>query len=254
MVTPNNPRKYVGTDQYLVPFVTRTRQPLTSDFRQPETGNYYPIGCMWQVGKAPTTGVEGQLYFLSKIVANVAFWVQLDSSLLASTFITDVADNTTSGPGTVIPVDSEIEVLGRDSTQDNDNGIRTDADPDEGNILYIELTNRLQGSIATAGAATQTIITFDLGSTAASYMFEINLTGFDTTTPTCTSYWFVAGARTTGAAATVVGTNEVFNEDAVLAASDVEMIASGNNVLVRVTGVATYNLNWKAVGTYVRSI
>lgn len=254
MVTPNNPRKYVGTDQYLVPFVTRTRQPLTSDFRQPETGNYYPIGCMWQVGKNPSTGVEGQLYFLSKIVANVAYWLALDSSLLANTFITDVANNTTSGPGTVTPVAGVIQILGRDSTQDNDNGIRTDADPNLGNIAYVELTNRLQGSVSTAGAATQTIITFALGSTPASYMFEITLTGFDTTTPTCTSYWFVAGARTTGAAATVVGTNETFNEDSVLGASDVNMIASGNNVLLQVTGVATYNLNWKAVGTYVRSI
>jgi hypothetical protein len=74
MTTPNNPRKYLGTNQYLTPFVSRNRQPTSSDVKQPETGNYYPVTCLWQVGKNPTTGLEGQVFILTKIVANVSYW------------------------------------------------------------------------------------------------------------------------------------------------------------------------------------
>lgn len=77
---PNNPAKYRGTDQFLIPFVTRNRQPTGADYRQPETGRLYPIGCTWQVGKNPTSGTEGELWYLTKIVANVAYWERWVSS------------------------------------------------------------------------------------------------------------------------------------------------------------------------------
>lgn len=81
MTTPNNPRKYTGTDQFLIPFVTRQRRPTSADFRQPETGTYYPVGAVWQVGKNPSTGTEGELWMLSKIVANQGYWVAVSTGL-----------------------------------------------------------------------------------------------------------------------------------------------------------------------------
>lgn len=74
--TPHSPNKYLGTQQYLIPFVTRNRQPTGADYRQPETGKLYPLGAVWQVGKNPVNGLEGDLWYLTKIVANVAFWVK----------------------------------------------------------------------------------------------------------------------------------------------------------------------------------
>lgn len=163
-----------------------------------------------------------------------------------TTFVTDV-----NSPA--IPAANILNVLGNDTTSNNVNGIQTDGSSGS-NTLTVQLTNRIQGVITTNGAATQTIFTFDLGATPASYMFEVNLTGFDTVTPTGTSYWFIAGARTNGITATVYGTNEDFIEDAALAASDVNMTASGNNVLMTVTGVAGVNLNWNAVALYVKAV
>lgn len=72
---PLNPTKFLGTNKYITFFVTRNRQPTGADYRQPETGTLYSVGTVWQVGKDPTTGVEGELWMLSKIVANVAYWV-----------------------------------------------------------------------------------------------------------------------------------------------------------------------------------
>jgi len=74
---PINPTKYKGTDKYITFFVSRNRSPTSADFKQPETGRLYSIGTVWQVGKDPTTGVEGDLWMLSKIVANVAYWLML---------------------------------------------------------------------------------------------------------------------------------------------------------------------------------
>lgn len=74
MTSPLNPTKYLGPNVYQACVVSRPRAPLGSDYRQPETGKLYPIGSVWQVGKDPSTGTEGDLYMLSMIVANVATW------------------------------------------------------------------------------------------------------------------------------------------------------------------------------------
>lgn len=165
---------------------------------------------------------------------------------VATSYVTDV-----NSPA--IPAANVLNVLGGATTADDPQGIRTDGSSGS-NTLTVQLTNRVSGTGTTIGAVNATLFTLNLGATAASYMFEINVTGFDTATPSATGYWFVATARTTGAAATVVGTNEVFNEDAALGLSDVDMTAAGNIVSFIVTGVAGLTLNWNAVGTYVRII
>jgi len=165
--------------------------------------------------------------------------------IVAESYVTDI-----NSPA--IPAANVLNVFGNDVTTNNNNGIQTDGSSGS-NTLTVQLTNRLQGLGSTVGAVTANLFTFSLGATPASYMFEINVTGFDTVTPSATGYWFIATARTTGAAATVVGSNEDFLEDVGLAASDVDLIASGNNVILRVLGVAGVTLNWNAVGYYVKA-
>lgn len=74
---PHSPTRYLGPAVNFVPSVTRDRAPSGADFRQPETGKLYPIGTEWIVGKNPTSGTFGDVWFLSKIVANVATWINL---------------------------------------------------------------------------------------------------------------------------------------------------------------------------------
>jgi hypothetical protein len=109
---PKNPTKFLGTNKYITFFVSRDRQPTGADYRQPETGTLYSVGTVWQVGKNPTTGVEGELWMLSKIVANVAYWVVLSQGTqLFDSILVDAS--TAPGTNPVIPnALGEITVTG----------------------------------------------------------------------------------------------------------------------------------------------
>lgn len=89
---PKLPTKHVGTDKYITFFVSRNRSPTGADYRQPETGTLYSIGTVWQVSKNPTTGTEGDLWMLSKIVANVGYWVQIASGVVPTAGILTLSD------------------------------------------------------------------------------------------------------------------------------------------------------------------
>lgn len=79
--SPKSPNRYLGPNLYLSTVVTRNRSPTGADYRQPENGKLYPIASYWIVGKDPTTGTEGDLWYLAKIAANVAYWVMLSAGV-----------------------------------------------------------------------------------------------------------------------------------------------------------------------------
>lgn len=163
--------------------------------------------------------------------------------IVATTYVTDV-----NSPA--IPALNVLNVLGNDTTVNDANGIRTDGSSGS-NTLTVQLTNRLQGTTSTVGAVTADIITFSLGATPGTYAFEVRISGFEATTPAGVGYSLFASVRTTGAAATLCGTPDLIeNEEAALIAADVTMVVSGNNAIVRVTGVAALTINWSAVGLY----
>jgi len=76
-LSPKDPNKYLGPNVYVPVTVARNREPTGADYRQPETGKLYPNGTFWNISKDPTTGIQGDLWYLSKIVANVAYWLPL---------------------------------------------------------------------------------------------------------------------------------------------------------------------------------
>lgn len=163
---------------------------------------------------------------------------------VATSYVTDV-----NSPA--IPIANVLNVLGNDTTANNNNGIRTDGSSGS-NTLSVQLTNRLQGTGTTVGATTADLVTFPLGATPGAYNFELKVVGYTATGPAATAYTVLGTMRTTGAAATLVGTpDETVIEDVSLLASDVDMIASANNLIIRVLGVAGVSLNWNVVSTYV---
>ena len=125
---PVKPTKYLGTNKYITFFVSRNRQPTSADYRQPETGSLYSVGTVWQVAKDPTTGVEGELWMLSKIVSNQGFWVQISGT---TPLLDSIQVDTFTAPGTnpVVPNGSGlITVTGAQiANADLANVIRTDS-------------------------------------------------------------------------------------------------------------------------------
>lgn len=153
----------------------------------------------------------------------------------------------------VTPVAGNINVFGKTVNTNNSNGIQT-ANGGAGE-LDVRLTNRVTGTATVVGAVTGDIITFDLGASAAVYRFSILVAGRDTAGASSglgIGYTVDGSARTDGATAAIISTPDIdSDEDSALSAALISFIASGNNVILRATGVAGETLSYRAVGTYV---
>lgn len=150
--------------------------------------------------------------------------------------------------GTAVPAANILNVLAQDSTSNDDNGI---TDTGSGNTVTMLLTNRATGTISTADGSLTTVLTFPMGATPGVYFIEGNIVAFNTTDTAGGAYAFTSAVRSTGAAGTEIGTEfkDLFEEVA-MAASDIFVSASGNNILLQVQGVAGKAIDWNAFLTY----
>ncbi len=161
----------------------------------------------------------------------------------------------TTDNGTATPAANVLQLRAIDVTDNNANGIVVEgglAEAGAANRAQIQLTNRAQGTVSTNGAVTGDVITFALGATPGTFSFEVTVSAFESATPASAGYRLFFAFRTTGAAATLITAAErTAHEEAALAAANVEAVASGNNAIVRCTGVAGLTLQWSAVGYFV---
>lgn len=173
--------------------------------------------------------------------------ISFDGAIIPTVPTSFVTDN-----GTAVPAANILNVNGGFTTATNDNGITAIANPNGSNNLLIELTNRFVGTGTSVNAAVVNLITFPLAATAASYRFQFETTGRDTVSGDGVGYTMFASARTNGAAATIVETPYTdVDEDASLISANINLIASGNSVILQVTGVLGQTLVYKAVGSYL---
>lgn len=150
--------------------------------------------------------------------------------------------------GTASPIADVLEIIGGDTTANTADGIRTTGAT---NVITVQLTNRIQGSGSTVGAVTTDLSTIALGATPGTYTIEARISGFESTTPAGAGYSVFGTVRTTGAAATLVGTpDKIINEEAALNACDATIVVSANNAIIRVTGTAGLTVAWNAVCLY----
>jgi hypothetical protein len=154
--------------------------------------------------------------------------------------------------GTVIPAANIVNFNGGSTSVDNSNGIQVIANADGSNNGVFRLTNRLTGSGTSTNASVLSLNTFALGASAGVYRFEFIVSGRDVVSGDGIGYTVFSSAKTDGVTATVISTPFIDNdEDASLVAASADFIASGNNVILQVTGVSGRTINYKAVGTYV---
>lgn len=112
--------------------------------------------------------------------------------------------------------------------------------------IDLSVTDEYVGTAITVGATTQDVITVPLGLVPGTYQFEARVKAFDAVTPSGAGYNIYATLRTDGVSATLIGNQDVFNEDATLTDADAYFIASGNNAVLQVLGVAGLTINWSA--------
>lgn len=103
------------------------------------------------------------------------------------------------------------------------------------------------GTGQTVGAVTADVITFPLGVTAGTYSIEVQVSGFESGTPAGIGVTLTAAVRTDGAAATLIGSpDKVALAEAALTTATADVVVSGNNAIVQVTGVLALTINWVA--------
>lgn len=148
-----------------------------------------------------------------------------------------------------IPAANVLNVLGNDTTANDNNGIRTDGSSGS-NTLTIQLTNRVQGSGSTVGATTADIATFT-PTVVGTYAFEFRTAAFNTTSTLGAGYSVFGAIRYNGVTSTVCGSADtVDNEEGAMTSCDIDLVVSGANAILRVTGYAAQTINWNAVGLY----
>jgi hypothetical protein len=109
---------------------------------------------------------------------------------------------------------------------------------------FVQLANSSVGSATTTGATTANIITIPLGASPGTYQFEARVAAFNASTPSSAGYNVYGTFRTDGTTATLVGNQDIFNEDATLEDADAYFIASGNNAILQVLGVVGLTIDW----------
>jgi len=151
-----------------------------------------------------------------------------------------------------IPAANNLNVLSRDTTENNNNGIQTTADPNASDNLYIELTNRISVTATTSdgGGQTQAVTVFTPNNGTA-LNFECNFIGYDAINNEAAGGDQQGLARKSGGVVTIIGTNDSFDQsDAGLNAVDWNVIASGADLQAQFVGIAGRTITWKATFTY----
>ncbi len=161
---------------------------------------------------------------------------------VATSYVTDI-----NSPA--IPAANVLNVFGNDTTANNDNGIRTDGSSGS-NTLTVQITNRLQGSGTTVGAATADIITF-IPTVIGTYALEYRTSAYNTTSLLGAGYSYFGAIRFDGVNSHICDSfDEIDNEEGTMSTTDLQIVISGASVILRATGYAGQTLNWSSVGLY----
>jgi hypothetical protein len=159
---------------------------------------------------------------------------------IPTSFVTD--------DGTAVPALNVLSVTGGTSTDNNSNGIETDADPNLSKFLHIKLTNRKVGSLTTTDASTTNLISLTLGATPAVYAISGQICGFVPATGDGAAYFFEGVTKTNGVTATdFAGQFTNFQEDTSIQNVQVTATTTGNDFVIEITGIAATTINWIAV-------
>lgn len=157
-----------------------------------------------------------------------------------------ISDDATGGSGGI------GDVVGPASSTDN---AIVRFDGISGKLIKNSATILIEGSGQTVGAVTSDLITISMGAVPSTYSLVANVSAFEASTPAGAQYVIIGAARTTGASANLVGIPDpTINEEAALSSADCDIVVSGNNVIVRATGVSLLTINWSvSVTLLIRS-
>ncbi len=159
-----------------------------------------------------------------------------------TSFVTDI-----NSPS--VPIANIENVFGGSVTTNNTNGVQTDGSSGS-NTITVELTNRMTGSGTTVGAGTADIITFT-PTVIGTYSIEFRSAAYNTTSSLGAGYSYFGAIRFDGVNSTTCDTfDQIDNEEGTMSNSELDVVVSGANVILRAIGYAGQTINWSSVGLY----
>lgn len=164
-----------------------------------------------------------------------------------TSFVTDV-----NSPS--VPIANVENIIGGSSIVNTTAGIRTDGSSGS-NTITIQLTNVQNDSVTTTDATPTILSTFTMPVVPAVQNYEYKISAFNATDLLGSIYLVIAGARTTGAAASSLNTADITSiEEGAMSACIVAFGTAGNTVTITVTGIAGKTIRWSSQLRYTQVI
>lgn len=180
---------------------------------------------------------------MSQIIKNLASGPVPPS--VATSYVTDV-----NSPA--IPAANVLNVIGGSSIVNTASGIRTDGSSGS-NTLTIQATNLQNTAVTTTNATPTVLSTFTMPAVPAVQNYEYKISAFNTTDSLGAIYLVIAGARTTGVAASSLNTADITTiEEGTMSGCLVTFGVAGNTVTITVTGLAAKTINWASQLKYTQ--
>lgn len=165
--------------------------------------------------------------------------------VVATSYVTD--------NGTAVPSLNVLDIFGGETIADTDNGIATFGGfPETANSFEIDirLTNRSTDVTKTEDATPVSFIVYTPVDTSST-TFRLFLTGYDTNGNAIGGEQ-IGLALKTGGVATIIGTNDTFDESSpALNTADWKVDSSGGTLIITLTGVAATTIFWRTLFEYI---
>lgn len=155
--------------------------------------------------------------------------------------------------GTAVPALNVLIVNGNDSTENNANGIITKGGvvgTGTSNEMDVIITNRVQGTTSTVGAASSTIIAFS-PTVVGTYSFEFRIAAYNITSLLGAGASIFGAIRYDGVNVNICDLfDEINNDEGAMSGTDLAVTAVAGTMNLTATGYALQTINWSAVGLY----
>lgn len=130
------------------------------------------------------------------------------------------------------------------------NGLTTTGNPGTNTVTWT-LDNYYNQTATTNDAVPNVTMTIPLGAVAGVYTIDVNVSAYNVTDSAAAGFSLFGTVKTSGAAGTLVGVpDKIVNNEVAMATSDANIIVSGNNMVIQVTGIAAKVINWRAITFY----
>ncbi len=160
----------------------------------------------------------------------------------------DVPTSFVTDSGTATPAGNVINVV---TPGGGTQGIQTSA-PGSSNIILITLSSQITGTGTTIGATTADVITVT-PTDLKSFSIQCLIAGYDFANDEMLGGELLGNGRKNGTVTILAVPDKTADQDAPLVAGTYDLVASGGNFVVRVTGVAGRTISWGARLNYVSS-